>query len=683
MSEIEATDMEPSARSRREARQQSLRFDDRVDLDTDISSAQAIMLFGRCLRLLGEAPGLFAAKFALAFGLVWPGLLLPWIAKIVTDNVLLDRPFGETDIPYPPFMNPIIDIVNGMAPMDIMLVFAGLYAILLLIFGMRAGGTYVELFEGADAATQAENQISGGDSEGSGLWGVAECLVNVRLSQRLANSIRTRLFERLTRLPMTTLDDQRIGDSIYRVLYDAPAIPGVCYHLAMEPVFIALAAVINVYLLQYSYGGVMPELVWIGWSAFPLALILTLPASALVRRTNQTKRAAGSATTNAMEETFDNITAVQSLGGLKREAARFASRSAESFFRERVALAVSIALISLGLIVIVVLGLYVTIVVSDKIIDGEMTPGDFFTLFGIFLEIVFTAGAVGAYWIQLQGPAAAIRRVFFFIDYHSPDDQAGGAPVPPITRDVTFDAVDFVYPDGRQALAGISLELKVGELVAIVGPTGAGKTSLAYLIPAFLQATSGRVLVDGLNVAEVDLDTLRGQMAYVFQEHLLLAETIRENLLLAKPDASGAEIDKALADAVCLDFIAELPEGIDTVLGQSGDTLSVGQQQRLSIARGLLRDARVLILDEPTAALDPKTEAKLVETLRATARGCLVVVIAHRLSTIRHADRIVFLDDGRIRDVGDHESLMAKPGGAYRTFVELQQPGATLTPATD
>ena len=313
---------------------------------------------------------------------------------------------------------------------------------------------------------------------------------------------------------MTTLDDQRIGDSIYRVLYDAPAIPGVCYQLAMEPVFIALAAVINVYLLQYSYGGVMPEPVWIGWSAFPIALILTLPASALVRRTNQTKRAAGSATTNAMEETFDNITAVQSLGGLKREAARFASRSAESFFRERVALAVSIALIGLGLIVIVVLGLYV-------------------------------------------------------------------------------------------------------------------------------------------------------------------------NLLLAKPDASAAEIDKALADAVCLDFIAELPDGIDTVLGQSGDTLSVGQQQRLSIARGLLRNARVLILDEPTAALDPKTEAKLVETLRASAKGRLVVVIAHRLSTIRHADRIVFLDDGRIRDVGDHESLMAKPGGAYRTFVELQQPQATAPPATD
>ena len=667
----------------KEARRRRLRFDDRLDVDTDISSVGAIVLLGRSLTLLGQAKGLFAAKFLLRLGLVWPALLLPWVGKIITDNVLLQRPFGETEIPYPPFMNPIIAVIDGMAPMNIMLVFAGIYAVMLLVFGTRAGETRAELYEGSDAATQAENQVSGGGSEGGGLSGIAECLVNVRLTQRLANTLRTRLFERLTRLPMTTLDDQRIGDSIYRVLYDAPSVPEVCYQLAMEPFFIALMAVINVALLQYSYGEVAPELVWIAWSAFPLALIITLPASALVRRTSQAKRSAGAATTNAMEETMDNIYAVQSLGGLAREVKRFAERSEESFLRERFALAVVITLVVLGLAVVVVLGLYVTVLVSDKIIDGEMTPGDFLTLFGIFLEIVFTAVGAGAFWIGLQGPVAALRRVFFFIDYRSHDDRTGGTAIGPITRGVTMSGVDFVYPDGRRALSGIDLDFRVGELVAIVGPTGAGKTSLAYLIPAFLKASAGRVQVDGHDVNEVDLDALRGQIAYVFQEHRLLAETIRENLLLAKPDATEAQMIKALDDAACLDFIAELPEGIDTVLGHSGDTLSVGQQQRLSIARGLIRDARVLILDEPTAALDPKTETELVEALRATAKGRLVVVIAHRLSTIRHADKIVFLEEGRVRDVGNHDTLMQEPDGAYRTFVELQRPSAAVTASGD
>jgi ABC-type multidrug transport system fused ATPase/permease subunit len=158
----------------------------------------------------------------------------------------------------------------------------------------------------------------------------------------------------------------------------------------------------------------------------------------------------------------------------------------------------------------------------------------------------------------------------------------------------------------------------------------------------------------------------------VFQEHLLLSESIRDNLLLANPAASEAEMMNALETAGCMEFIESMPDGIDSVLGRSGDTLSVGQQQRLSIARGLVRDARILILDEPTAALDPRTEGQLVASLRAAAQDRLVIVIAHRLSTIRRADRIVFLEEGEIRDVGNHEELMANPDSPYRTFVELQ-----------
>ncbi len=218
----------------------------------------------------------------------------------------------------------------------------------------------------------------------------------------------------------------------------------------------------------------------------------------------------------------------------------------------------------------------------------------------------------------------------------------------------------------------VNLALNLGELVAFVDPTGAGKTSLAYLIPAFYRPTEGRVLLDGRDIAEIDLDSLRSQVSYVFQEHLLLSESIRGNLKLANPVATEADIRRACDAAGATEFIERLPDGLGTRLGQSGDTLSVGQKQRLCIARGLVRDTRILILDEPTAALDPQTENALVNALRRTAEGRLVIVVAHRLSTIRQADRIVFLEDGGLRETGTHDAMMAVPDGAYRRFVELQ-----------
>ena len=673
MSELDAGALAPETDlSRKERRRRRLRFDDRIDLDTDLSSAETVVLVGRCLKLLAQAKGLFAAKFLLQFGLVWPLLLLPWIGKIITDNVLLERPFGDTAVRYPPFMDPIIAFIDGMAPLEIMLFFAVLYGCLLVLIGTRTEGTNVELLAGADAATQGENQINAGGSEAGGIWGIAEFMVHVRLTQRLANTLRTRLFERLTRLPMVTLDDKRIGDSIYRVLYDTPVVPEICYHLTLNPFFIVLIAAINLTLIDYSYSDVAPELVWVAWAAFPLAFVITFPASALVRRTNQAKRAAGAATTNAMEETLDNVYAVQSLGGMARETERFAARSEESFLRERYAMAVSIALLVLVLGVMTAAAIYVIVVVSNNIIDSTMSPGDFFVVFGLYFGIIETATDIGSFWIKLQGPVAALRRVFFFMDHRSDDDHAAGVRIDGIERGFRLQGVDFAYPDGHRALSDVNLELPVGELVAIVGPTGSGKTTLAYLLPGFLRPTAGSVLVDDRQFDEIDVDALRENIAYVFQEHLLLSESIGDNLRLAKPDATDAEIETALRDAVCWEFVHELPNGIDTVLGQSGDTLSVGQQQRLCIARGLIRETPVLILDEPTAALDPATENELVGALRNSAKGRLVVVIAHRLSTIRHADRIVFLDEGRVRDVGDHETLMAKTDGPYREFVALQ-----------
>ncbi len=649
-------------------------FDDRVDTQPDIRTTEALGLIGRCTKLLAEAKWLFSLKFLLQLGLVFPALLLPWMAKILIDNVILQRPFGETSVAYPPFMNPILNLIDGLDPMGIMLVLTAIYFIMLFTIGSRMGGTGAGLLQGQDAATQAENTVSAGYSAGGGIWGIAEFMVHVRLTQSIANRVRTRLFHQLTHLPMTVLDDQRIGDSVFRVLYDVPEVPDLAYRVTLTPFFMGLGALISLYILQYSYGAVAPELIWIAWFAVPAAFVTTFPFSGALRRTNQNKRAAGSAATNAMEESITQVGAVQSLGASTQVSNRFASFSDQTFLRERYAIAVIIFVASIAGGVFAAAAIYVTILVSDQIIENTMTPGDFAVLLGIYYQISAAAGYYGAIWIKLQETLAAVRRVFFFLDYPSEENRSEGKQLDEIQESVLLEDVGFEYPDGKRALEHINVELPINKLVAIVGPTGAGKTTFAYLIPSLLTPTAGRILIDGIDIRELNVDSLRRHVTYVFQEHILLSDTVRENLLLANPDATESKLHEALETAGCNEFLDKLPDGIDTVLGRSGDTLSVGQQQRLSIARGLVRDAKILILDEPTAALDPQTEQRLVDALENAAKDHLVIVIAHRLSTIRRADLIIFLEDGQIVDSGSEADLMAQADGPYRTFVELQQP---------
>ena len=649
----------------------SQQFDDRVDIETEISSGEAAIVLGRTFKEIGAVRALFAAKFVLSLGMLISSLMVPWIGKIVIDNVLLQKPFGTTEVLYPPFMDPIINLLDGLEPLGIMMTLMAIYLVLQFLVGIRTGGIDAELFEGSEAATQSENLITDGGSSGGGLWGLAEFWVTARLAQGLSNSLRTKLFRRLTRLPMTIVDDQRFGDSVYRVMYDVPWVWDACNYMTLVPFYAVVGALINLYLLEYSFGTVAPELIWLAWSVLPLAFLVTFPLSGLMRRVHQNKRAAGAAATNSMEEAVNNIDAVQSLGGMEREKARFAKSSAESFLRERYGIVVEIIYEVVVTIVGVSGAIFVTYIITNRIIEGTMTPGDFFLLFGIFYQMVQSGIYIGGFWIHLQEPVAAMRRVYFFLDYDVEADRRG-LPLPPVRRGVEFENVSFDYPDGRNALNKVDLQLPVGELVALVGPTGAGKTSLAYLIPAFLTPSTGRVLIDGQDVARASLDSLRAQIAYVFQEHLLLSESIRENLLLANPDATEADMYAALETAGCMEFIDALPARIDTPLGRSGNTLSVGQQQRLCIARGLIREARILILDEPTAALDPQTENALLEAILRAKRDRLVIVIAHRLSTIRRADRIIFLEDGEVADDDSHDALMADPASRYRRFVELQ-----------
>jgi ABC-type multidrug transport system fused ATPase/permease subunit len=316
--------------------------------------------------------------------------------------------------------------------------------------------------------------------------------------------------------------------------------------------------------------------------------------------------------------------------------------------------------------------IYVFFDIAEAIIDGRMTPGDSSIVWAYFGQLLINTLALGALWFKLQDNLIGMRRVFQIVDQQTDRERHGHETLKTVRDGLSMDHVSYTYPDGTQALSDISLDARVGEMIALVGATGSGKTTLSYLIPAFIQPTEGRVLIDGIDTRTLAVDNLRDLVSFVFQEPAVFDDTVANNLRLGNPDATDLELESAASTAGALSFIRNLPEGFNTRLGRNGDTLSVGQKQRLAIARGLVSLSPVLVLDEPTAALDPETENALVKALQAEREKRVLIVIAHRLSTIRSADRICLVADGKIVETGSHEVLMQNPSGAYRRFVELQ-----------
>jgi len=647
---------------------------------TSFTTWETLKLLVRAFRYVYPYRGQFALKvFLNAFSLI-PLLILPWPLKILIDHGMLGIPVSEAPNRYPPFVQPFLGVLESYTPWQIVMATLLVSFVLIVLvgrFGSRSqlGGTSAGLTEGTDTATRTENEANMASSLVGGLLGLLEYRIHLKLTQRLNHFYRSRLFERVQHLPMTVFDDEKIGDAVFRVMYDTPALTDVCFKAVLTPLVSPLNILLTLYLLNYSYGAI-PEVVYAAFAFAPLFFITTLPFAAPMRRRSEMSREAGSDTTATMEEGMGNVLAVQSLGGGRREEKRFDRDSKESYRQYRRFWMLGLGVMFVGATVGLVLFLFVFFVVMENVINGALTIGDFNVLVLYFFQITISTMHIGRMWITLQGSAAGLRRVFFLMDMPGETDFTGKDTIDSIKKGIIFENVGYRYPDGTVALRNIHLEAKIGEVVALVGPTGAGKTSLAYLIPRFLDASEGHVKVDGKDVKEIRLDSLRRQTSFVFQENALFANTIEENIRMGKPDATEIEIRQAAKIAGADEFIQKLPQGYKTHLGRGGGTLSVGQKQRLSIARGLIRNAPVLILDEPTSALDSETEMNLVRGLHEASRTRLVVIIAHRLSTIRTADNICFLQEGRLLEQGSHDELMQRENGHYRRFVIMQTRGA-------
>ena len=686
-----------SRSSFREGEKQLDRAASVLDLGTDIPFREVLRIFARVVSTFR----LFKARIATKLGfitveLVFRLMVAPWPGKIVVDHVILGAPIGDAS-GFPAYLAPLVLLLDGMGPVETMLWVLLLGAFMVTVFGFTtsrgagrspsgaptgasagsSGGAtaltpqgHGTLAQGHDIATQTENQANLSSGLMAGILGILDFRMHLRLTQSMNHLLRTQVAGKLRSLPMTTLDDLRIGDSVYRVLYDSTSVSALLYGIALGLYSGLLGVAVTLYIM-FTYFGAAVEVIVLGMLALPIVFLIELPFARMARRRGQASRASGSSTTSNIEEGMSNVLAVQSLGGNERESRRFRRASAESFKRFRTEWFLVLTYRQVFSLALLLSQIVFFIVMAGRVIDGTFTAGDYFVLTYYFFVLSATFGAWGFMYTEWQRDIAGMRRVFFLMDL--PEEKTrDGVQLDRIRHGVEMKGVGLVYPDGRRALRNVDLEARIGEIVAFVGPTGAGKTSLAYMVPAFVQATEGTVSVDGVDLKDVAVESLREQVSYVFQETQLFSDSILENIRYGNPAATEAEVERVARIAGAHDFVAALPDGYRTNLGTVTSKLSVGQKQRIAIARGLLRDARILILDEPTSALDPETEAYLVDALHEAAKDKLVIIVAHRLSTIAHADRICFLEEGEIRESGSHEELMAMPDGRYQEYVSLQ-----------
>jgi ATP-binding cassette subfamily B protein len=517
------------------------------------------------------------------------------------------------------------------------------------------------------------------------LMAAARSLLNYRysiavgrlLQGEIVPRLRAKVFDKLQRLDFRFFDGNASGSIINRVTGDVQSLRSFVDGVLIQSVILLLS--LGVYLGYMLQKNVLLTAACL--ASTPLLWVGTALFSRWVQPAYAENRTLADNLVLALSEGVQGIQVVRGFGGEQHELERFRARNHALMAQQR-RIFDRVSLFSPAVSLIGQLNLVILLFVGGWILRrGALSLGDLIVFAGLLQQFSGQITNLATVVNTLQQSLIGARRVFEVLDAPIAVASKEAALRPALRGDVRFSGVTFAYKPGVPVLQGIDLEVKAGTRVAILGETGAGKTTLMALIPRFYDAVTGRVSIDGHDVRELELAHLRRQIGVVFQESFLFSDTVAGNIAFGQPDASRAAIEKAARIAHAHDFIMALPKGYDTRVGEAGHGLSGGQRQRLALARALLLEPRILLLDDPAAALDPGTEEELFAALDHAMDGRTTFVIAHRPSTLRRADRIIVLDEGRIVQQGGHEELLAQPG-PYRRVLGLEE-GAEREEAVD
>jgi ABC-type multidrug transport system fused ATPase/permease subunit len=645
-----------------------------LDEQRSLSAREAAQLLVKSWPFIRPHRRLVALKFLLALASLPIFLILPWPLKIIIDNVIDGRPLQglERSLLFP---------LAGDDRLRLLAVIIGvlfLSTLLVGTVGSRPESLDAQVASGGlDQAGMTTNQANSGWSRFSGLLGLAEVWVTLVLTQRLNQTVRTAVYERFLHSPLRLFSEQKIGDAVFRVMYDSAAIGEVLHSGVLSPVMSITMIALSLAVLgrQFSSEPLIPILAGL---ALPAAALASALFGGRLRRQSQQMRERGSAVMAAFEERIAQVQLIKAFGQEAREIAAVDSESRGSFHATLVMVVLIMAMLLMLMPLLVLAGLGIYHLMSE-VIANRITLGDVALLAGYGMMLARPVVALGWVWTWLQAPIAGMRRIHSVLD-HLPEDLAPddvGQKAQPIRR-IEFNDVSAGYPAHAMVLQHVGLRFVAGELAGIAGPSGAGKSTLVNCIPRFLEPPRGEILINGVDARLLAIRTLRKRIALVFQEEALFSATIADNISYGLPDASAAAVRRAAELAGAAEFIQRMPEGYLTMLGRRGMRLSTGQKQRIAIARALLCDPDVLILDEPMGPLDPALERSLLQVLRRLARTRIVIIVAHRAETLASCDRVHLISGGSVCASGTHRELMVNCP-AYKAYLALNAPAGAIS----